>query len=114
MIPAMTEPTRRSTTVPVNGRDVTVFELTDAQMMLLTRHGKILDSTSVSKAQKEDSAMRTMTILDSIILDEDKEYVTNQQEIGKLTLMQMVEFVKAFAPQKTATKVTRGRAKRVA
>lgn len=114
MIRAMTEPTRKTTVVPLNGRDVTVMELTDAQMLHLGRHARILQATGVDKDIKMESMERMGRILDSIIVEGDRDYVTGLQETGELTLVQMVEFVKAFGPKKAPAKVTRGRAKRIA
>lgn len=113
MILAMTEPTRKSAVVPIHGRDVTVMELTDAQLLHLGRHARILQATGVAQAVKEESMERMARILDSIVIEDDRPYVIGLQEEGKLTLMQMVEFVKAFSA-KAPAKVTRGRAKRTA
>lgn len=114
MIPAMTEPTRKSATLSLNGRDVTVMELTDAQMLHLSRHARILQSPTIDKDTKMESMERMGRILDSIVSEADRDYVVGLQETGELTLAQMVEFVKAFGPKKAPAKVTRGRAKRVA
>jgi hypothetical protein len=115
MIPAMTEPTRKTATVTINGREVTVYELTDAQMLHLTRHGQILDSPAASQDLKKEATLRTAKILDSLITEGDREYVVDQQEIGELTLLSTVKLVlEAFGPKKAPTKVTRGRVKRTA
>lgn len=114
MILAMTEPTRKTAVVPLNGRDVTVMELTDAQMLHLGRHARILQSAAIDNATKMESMERMGRILDSIVAEADRGFVQELQESGELTLVQMVEFVKAFGPPKAAPKVTRGRAKRVA
>ena len=115
MIPAMTEPTRKSALVTLNGREITAYELTDAQMLHLTRHSQILDSPAASADLKKEATLRTAKILDSLIADEDKEYVTDQQEIGKLTLLATVKAVlEAFGTKKAPAKVTRGRVKRTA
>lgn len=114
MIPAMTEPTRKTATINLNGREVTVLELTDAQMMHLGRHARILQSAAIDKDAKMESMERMSRILDSIVAEGDREYVVGLQEAGELTLVQMVEFVKAFSAKKAPAKVTRGRAKRLA
>lgn len=114
MIPAMTEPTRKSRVVSINGRDVTIFELTDAQMLHLNRHGRLIDSAGVSTDAKREAMERAARIMDSIVAPEDREFITEQQEIGELTLLEMVKHAFGGDVKKAPPKVTRGRAKRTA
>lgn len=109
----MTEPVTNERTVPIKGRDVAVRRLTDAQMTHLLRHAKILQKEDISKEVKVESLERVFVILHTVVLrQEDQDYLTEQEELGKVELDDLKAFITAFQDQGTEEekpKARRGR-----
>lgn len=110
----MTEDAGRETrVVPVAGRNIVVRQLTDAQMLHLMRHAKILSSDTVENTVKIESMDRMLKILNSVVVqDSDRDWLVEAQEIGDIELSEMTGWVNAFRSPNKAPAVRRGRAKR--
>jgi hypothetical protein len=110
----MTEDTGRETrVVPVAGRNIVVRQLTDAQMLHLMRHAKILASESMANDVKMESMDRMLKILNSVVVqDSDRDWLVEAQENGDVELAEMTGWVNAFRTTDKVTVVRRTRAKR--
>jgi hypothetical protein len=112
----MTQPEdggRKTQVVDVKGRPVVIRALTDLQMMHLLRHSKILQKEDIGLDAKADSAVRIFDIVQSTIVQpSDREYVTELEETGEITLTDLVAFIQAFQDEeapKPAARARRGR-----
>ena len=103
---------RETRVVPVAGRNIVVRQLTDAQMLHLMRHAKIL-SSDIENMVKLDSMDRMLKILNSVVVQEsDREWLVEAQENGDLELAEMTGWVNAFKAPSNGPVVRRTRAKR--
>jgi len=113
-LPGMTQPEdpgRETRVVSIKGRPIIIRKPTDAQMLHLMRHTRILQSDNVAIPQKLDSVERMALILDKMIVQqEDRDFLTGLEEEGDLELKDRLQFIGAFEEQEPEKpKVRRGR-----
>jgi hypothetical protein len=106
------DPGRETRIVPVQGRNIVIRQLVDAQMMLLNRGARLLQRDDIDRASKLATVDRMFTILESVIVQpEDKEFLENLMAEGTLSLSDLTSFVSAFNEDQSdeKPKVRRGR-----
>ena len=105
------DPGRETRVVSIKGRPIIIRKPTDAQMLHLMRHTRILQSDNVAIPQKLDSVERMALILDKMIVQqEDRDFLTGLEEEGDLELKDRLQFIGAFEEQEPEKpKVRRGR-----
>jgi hypothetical protein len=106
------DPGRETRIVPVQGRNIVIRQLIDAQMMLLNRGARLLQRDDVDKASKLATVDRMFTILESVVVQpEDKEFLEDLMAEGKLSLSDLMSFISAFNEDQPdeKPKVRRGR-----
>lgn len=97
--------------VPVGTRQIVVRQLRDAQYILLAREGKIIGSENEDAARKLKAASRILDILESaVVQEEDREYLTEMNIKGELTLSTLLGFINVFTDEEKPA-VRRGRAR---
>jgi hypothetical protein len=110
--PTSPDPGRETKLVDVKGRLVTVRKLTDAQMMLILREAKVLQSDEAGRDRKFTAVSRVFDILESaIVQQEDRDYITDLNVAGEVEVNDLMTFITAFGEEKTEEKpkVRRGR-----
>lgn len=110
----MTETTDLSTetrSVPIGGRDITVQMLTDAQLLLLGRETKELQSGPGDATRKVKAVTRIYNILETAIVDDDdREYITDLVVERQVQMKDLMAFINAFKDEaEKKPKVRRGR-----
>lgn len=116
MIPNMTTPEvpgEETTTVPVHGRDIEVYQLNDAQFLLLSREARVAQRESSESGRRVAAIARIFDIFESVMVkEEDKEYIIDLIVARKLKLTDMNPFITAFSQDEEEEKprVRRGRA----
>lgn len=110
---AETTSERPTRVVNVQGRDVTIRQLVDTQMLLMAREAKILTRTDIETDRKLEGLDRMFGILESAVVNsDDRAYLERLMEQGELDLRELMGFVTSFEPDQPApvVKVRRGRA----
>lgn len=112
MIPDMTtpeDPGKDTRIVDIKGRNVVVRQLTDAQMLLLSREGRLASKEGTEPTRRVAAIARIFDILESaIVQEEDREYLMDLTVAGNLQLGDMTSFITVFSEDEP--KVRRGRA----
>ena len=105
------DPGRETRIVPVQGRNIVIRQLIDAQMMLLNRGARLLQRDDVDGASKLATVDRMFTILESVVVQPgDKEFLEDLMAEGTLSLKDLMGFISAFnEDQEEKPKVRRGR-----
>ncbi len=99
--------------VDIQGREVEIKQLNDAQMALMAREVRMLTREGVDGARRLDAVARMFSILESVVVrPEDRAYMDDLIVEGKLDLRELTGFVTVFfnedaVPEKP--KVRRGR-----
>lgn len=100
--------------VDIQGRDVEIRPLNDAQLALMAREVRIMSKPTFDRTRKMEAAAIMFNILESVVISpEDKEYMNELVVEGKLDLKELTSFVTVFNTEKEAApappKVRRGR-----
>ncbi len=106
------DPGRETRLVPVQGRNIVVRQLVDAQMMLLNRGARLLQRDDLDRDAKMATVDRMFTILESVVVQpEDREFLEDLMAEGKLNLRHLMDFVSVFNEDEPEEKpkVRRGR-----
>ena len=105
------DPGRETRIVPVQGRNIVIRQLIDAQMMLLNRGARLLQRDDVDGASKLATVDRMFTILESVVVQPgDKVFLEVLMAEGTLSLKDLMGFISAFnEDQEEKPKVRRGR-----
>jgi hypothetical protein len=110
--PTSPDPGRETRLIDIKGRLVTVRKLTDAQMMLMLREAKVLQSDEAGLERKLTALSRVFDILESAVVQaEDKEYLVNLNVAGDIEISDLMVFITAFGELEVVEKpkVRRGR-----
>jgi len=99
-------------TVDIQGRDVVIKPLNDAQLALMGREVRLMSKDTTPRERKLDAVSTMFTILESVVVSaEDKEYMNDLIIAGKLDLKALTSFVTVFTGEDAQKpKVRRGRA----
>jgi hypothetical protein len=105
---------RETRPVPIKGRNIDVRELTDAQLLLMSRDVRLAQREGVDKKERVGAIGRMFDILESVVVSpDDKEYLLDLVVKGNLELADMTPVLTAFKDeepeQQEKPKVRRGR-----
>lgn len=108
----MTDNGTETRLVPIKGRTVVVKQLTDAQLLLLTRDVRILDDEKTPNRDKMNVAAGVLDMFESTLVQpSDRDYVLDLTRKGELELKDFVNFLTVFteepAPVEPAKPVVR-------
>lgn len=105
----MTEP-EETRKVPVNGRDILVRQITDAQAGMMLRDSRRLQREDVANEEKVKATARMFNILESVVIGEaDRDYLEDEIVAGKLELKDLLDFIRSFKDEQQKPVVRRGR-----
>jgi hypothetical protein len=107
----MTQVIDEKRTVTIKGREIAVRRLTDAQLTLASREGRLLQKDTIEARRKWDAIGRVLDILESAVVEEaDREYLMDLTVARELELADMLPILKAFADAgEQKVQVRRGR-----
>ncbi|HSJ75012.1 MAG TPA: hypothetical protein VK899_02335 [Gemmatimonadales bacterium] len=110
----MTSPdTEETRDVDIKGRDITVLELIDAQLLLLAREDRLAQKPDTDGARRLAAVGRIFDLLESVVVkEEDREYLLDLVVKRNLTLGDLTGFISAFQSdedEQPKARVRRGR-----
>jgi hypothetical protein len=106
------DPGKDTRIVPVKGRSIVVHQLTDAQLLLMSREARLARREETESDRRFTAVARIFDILESVVVQEsDKEYLMDLTVAGALELKDLLDFISAFSDDKDEEKpkVRRGR-----
>jgi hypothetical protein len=105
----MTNPEADIRLVDVKGRQVSIKQLKDAQLILMGRDAKVLGDEKADGARRLNAAGYIMDAFESaIVSQDDKDYVLGLTRQGELEIEDFVGFLSAFrAPSEDKKPVVR-------
>lgn len=105
------DPGRDTRLVDVNGRNVVVCQLNDAQLLLLAREARLAQREDTENQRRLTAVGRIFDLLESaVVQDEDRDYLMDLTVAGNLSLGDLTGFVTAFTDeQEDRPRVRRGR-----
>ncbi len=104
------DPGKETRIVPIQGRNIVVRQLNDAQYLLLGRDARLASREDTEGAKRLAAIGRIFDILESaVVQEEDREYLLDLTVKGNLELKDMMPFITAFADEESKPKVRRGR-----
>jgi hypothetical protein len=98
--------------VTVRGRDIQVRQLTDAQLLLLSRDGRLAQREDADRGLRMAAVGRLFDVLESLVQSpEDKQFLLDLVVQGELELSDLTPFLTAFREEieAKAPKVRSGR-----
>lgn len=98
--------------VTIRGRDIQVRQLTDAQLLLLSRDGRLAQREDADRGLRMAAVGRLFDVLESLVQDPaDKQYLLDLVVQGELELNDLTPFLTAFREEmeEAKPKVRRGR-----
>jgi hypothetical protein len=100
--------------VDINGRNVTLRQLTSTNIMQLQHEATILQHDHIDIERKKKSMDRVFRILRSAVAEDDREYVEDLMADGDLDMQRLVTLVLRLHKENEPTqpKVRRGRTPR--
>jgi len=108
------DPDKGTRDVPVKGRDITVKQLNDAQLLLLGREARLASKESTDGARRLDAVGRVFDLLESVVIgQDDRDYLMDITVKGDLKLKDLMGFITAFSDeeedQEQKPRIRRGR-----
>ena len=105
------DPGKDTRIVSVKGRNIVVRQLTDAQLMLMSREARLAAKEDTDPSRRLTGAGRILDILEStVVQEEDREYLLDLTVAGDLELKDLMGFITAFQDEEEAKpRVRRGR-----
>lgn len=109
----METPLKETRPVTVRDREIQVKQLTDAQLLLLSRDARLAQKETADRNLRMAAVARLFDILESLVQDPaDKEYLVDLVVQGELELVDLTPFLTAFKDdmeQQEKPKVRSGR-----
>lgn len=105
-LPLEDEPVeRRTATVTLGDHSFLIKQLTDTQIMHLSRYALILQSDNVARDDKFTAMEKMFKIIHSVVEDpEELEILVDLEETGKVNLSDLVKFSRIFREGEEAPK----------
>lgn len=111
--PVPTDAGRETRIVPVQGRNIVVRRLIDAQLMQLNHEAELLQRDDIGIDRKRKGMDRMFRALLSVVVQpSDQEYMEDLMADGKLDLRELIGFATSFLTEQEAgqsPRVRRGR-----
>jgi hypothetical protein len=104
------DPGKETKLVDVKGRNIVVRQLTDAQLLLLSRESRLAGKAGTEPGRVMASIARVFDILESaVVQEEDRDYLMDLTVAGDLELKDLMDFIAVFGTDEEKPKVRRGR-----
>lgn len=103
------DPGKETQIVDILGRSIVVRQLTDGQMMVLSRYADLAASERTEVRAKVTAVGKMLTVLEqAVVQDEDRDFLEEQMVLGNLDLGEMTKVVTAFQEKPVNRAARRG------
>lgn len=104
----MTDPGKKTEIIEVLGRSIVVRELTEGQMMVLSRYADQASSDRTDPRTKVGAVSKMLSVLEqAVVQEEDREFLEEQMILGNLDLGAMTRVVSVFQEAKPTNRAGR-------